>query len=192
VLKLADVIEALTGTRPENASSIITEAFIDSRQVLPAGMFVALPGERSDGHDHVGEAFELGASLAIIQRDIECQFPILDLSLPKPSTGYSFPSTPFCLKVKDSLAALQKIAGFWRSKLNARVIGITGSIGKSTTKELTGDVLSERYRTLKSRGNLNNEIGLPLSILRMSSGHVNICTMTDIEAIKIIVKCRCA
>ena len=57
MLKLADVIEALTGAKPTNASSIITEAFVDSRQVLPAGMFVALPGERSDGHDHIKQAF---------------------------------------------------------------------------------------------------------------------------------------
>ena len=171
MLKLADVIEALTGAKATNASSIITEAFVDSRQVLPAGMFVALPGERSDGHDHIKQAFELGASLAIIQKDVGDQFPVVDLTAPQPSAGYDLPSGPFCLKVENSLAALQKIAGFWRGKLNTRVISITGSIGKSTTKELTCDVLSQRYRTLKSRGNLNNEIGLPLSLLRLSSGH---------------------
>lgn len=171
MLRIANVIEALTGAKSANASAVISEAFIDSRQVLPAGMFVALPGERSDGHDHVAQAFELGAGLAVIEREIGSPYPVLDLTQPKPEAGYTIPAGPFCLKVDNSLAALQKIAGYWRKKLNVKVIGITGSIGKSTTKELTGDVLSQHYRTLKSRGNLNNEIGLPLSILRLSSGH---------------------
>ncbi len=171
MLRIANVIEALTGNKPANAQAIISEAFVDSRQVLPAGMFVALPGERTDGHDHVAQAFELGAGLAIIEKEIGSQFPVIDLTHPVPDNGYIIPSGPFCLKVENSLAALQKVAGYWRKKLSVKVIGITGSIGKSTTKELTGDVLSQHYRTLKSRGNLNNEIGLPLSILRLSSGH---------------------
>ena len=158
MLRIANVIEALTGNKPANAQAIISEAFVDSRQVLPAGMFVALPGERTDGHDHVAQAFELGAGLAIIEKEIGSQFPVIDLTHPVPDNGYIIPSGPFCLKVENSLAALQKVAGYWRKKLSVKVIGITGSIGKSTTKELTGDVLSQHYRTLKSRGNLNNEI----------------------------------
>ena len=66
---------------------------------------------------------------------------------------------------------MQQIARFWRRKLDLRVIGITGSVGKSTTKEMIAEVLSTRYRTLKSPGNLNNEIGLPLTMLRLSAGH---------------------
>jgi UDP-N-acetylmuramoyl-tripeptide--D-alanyl-D-alanine ligase len=78
---------------------------------------------------------------------------------------------PFCLRVEKTLEALQQIARFYRSKLNVRVIGITGSVGKSTTKEVAADVLSRRYRTLRNTGNLNNEIGLPLTLLRLSEGH---------------------
>jgi UDP-N-acetylmuramoyl-tripeptide--D-alanyl-D-alanine ligase len=73
--------------------------------------------------------------------------------------------------VNDSLAALQTIAAFWRRKLNLRVVGVTGSVGKSTTKELIFEVLSQRYRTLKNPGNQNNEIGLPLTILRLGYGY---------------------
>jgi UDP-N-acetylmuramoyl-tripeptide--D-alanyl-D-alanine ligase len=73
--------------------------------------------------------------------------------------------------VENTLTALQQIARFWRRKLDLRVIGITGSVGKSTTKEMIAEVLSTRYRTLKSPGNLNNEIGLPLTMLRLSAGH---------------------
>ena len=73
--------------------------------------------------------------------------------------------------MENTVTALQQIARFWRRKLNLRVIGITGSVGKSTTKEVIAQVLSQRYRTLKSPGNLNNEIGLPLTILRLGSGY---------------------
>ncbi len=72
---------------------------------------------------------------------------------------------------KNSLEALQQVARYWRRKLNIRVVGITGSVGKSTTKELVAEVLEQRYRTLKNPGNLNNEIGLPVSLLRLSEGH---------------------
>jgi UDP-N-acetylmuramoyl-tripeptide--D-alanyl-D-alanine ligase len=78
---------------------------------------------------------------------------------------------PLCLRVDNTVTALQQIARYWRRKLEIRVIGITGSVGKSTTKEMIAEVLSTRYRTLKSPGNLNNEIGLPLTLLRLSSGH---------------------
>jgi UDP-N-acetylmuramoyl-tripeptide--D-alanyl-D-alanine ligase len=73
--------------------------------------------------------------------------------------------------VENTVTALQQIARYWRRKLDLRVVGITGSVGKSTTKELVAEVLSTRYRTLKSPGNLNNEIGLPLTMLRLSSGY---------------------
>jgi len=76
-----------------------------------------------------------------------------------------------CLRVENTVAALQHIARFWRRRLDLRVIGITGSVGKSTTKEMVTEVLSTRYRTLKSPGNLNNEIGLPLTMTRLSSGY---------------------
>lgn len=172
MLTLADAIEALTSFRPL-AVTVITEAVIDSRQVIPGSMFVAIPGEQVDGHDFLWDAFKRGASFALIQRDVDASFRTLDLrslSAAESFTGHDF-TTPLCLRVENTLAALQKIARYWRRKLDLRVVGITGSVGKSTTKEMATEVLSTRYRTLKSPGNLNNEIGLPLTLLRLSSGH---------------------
>jgi UDP-N-acetylmuramoyl-tripeptide--D-alanyl-D-alanine ligase len=170
MLALADAIEALTNTRPD-LSAVITEATIDSRQVIPGSMFVAVPGERMDGHDFIEDAFKRGASFALIQREVNASFRTLDLR-----DGLSIDSKldltlPLCLRVDNTVSALQQIARFWRRKLNLRVIGITGSVGKSTTKEVIAQMLSQRYRTLKSPGNLNNEIGLPLTILRLGSGY---------------------
>ncbi len=170
MLTLADTIEALTNNRPV-AASIITEAAIDSRQVIPGSLFVALPGEHTDGHDFVGEAFKRGASFALIQKNMDTSFRTIDLRGGSISDTAPDLTAPLCLHVDNTLAALQQIARFWRRKLNLRVIGITGSVGKSTTKEVIGQVLAERFHTLKSPGNLNNEIGLPLTILRLGKGH---------------------
>ncbi|MCE1251984.1 MAG: UDP-N-acetylmuramoyl-tripeptide--D-alanyl-D-alanine ligase [Anaerolineae bacterium] len=167
---LADVIEALTNIRPAGASLAISEAAIDSRQIIPSALFVALVGERVDGHDYIGEAFKRGACLALVQHPVE-GYPLVDLRSALPA-DFSLPQAPFCLLVEDTLKALQVIAAFWRGKLpKLEVIGITGSVGKSTTKELIYDVLSQQFRTLKSPGNMNNEIGLPLSLLRLGRGH---------------------
>ncbi len=171
MLTFADALEALTGLRPEQAATVITEAAIDSRQVIPGSLFVAIPGERTDGHDFIGEAFQRGASFALIQKDVDASFPTLDLRAPFNVDSLNQLTPPYCLRVDNTLSALQQIARFWRRKLDLRVIGITGSVGKSTTKEVVAQVLNQRYRTLKSPGNLNNEIGLPLTILRLSSGY---------------------
>ena len=171
MLTIADLIEALTSVRPANASAVITEAAIDSRQVIPGALFVAIPGENVDGHDYLADAFKRGASFALIQRDMDASFPVLDLRSPMPADATPQPGTHLCLRVDNTISALQQIARFWRRKLDIRVVGITGSVGKSTTKESIADVLNVRYRTLKSPGNLNNEIGLPLSILRLGRGY---------------------
>jgi UDP-N-acetylmuramoyl-tripeptide--D-alanyl-D-alanine ligase len=174
MLTIADALEALTNFRPQSVT-VITEAVIDSRQVIPGSMFVAIPGERVDGHDFIGEAFKRGASFALIQRDAvaDASFRTFDLRTVTSADSYTGQdlTTPLCLRVDNTITALQQIARFWRRKLDLRVIGITGSVGKSTTKEMAAEVLSTRYRTLKSPGNLNNEIGLPLTMLRLSSGH---------------------
>ncbi len=170
MLKLADVIEALTNIRPA-LESVITEAIIDSRQAIPGSMFVAVPGERVDGHDFVGEAFQRGASIALIQHAIPSDYKTVRLVKFQPADLKIENGTPICLLVENTLAALQQIAHFWRRKLNLRVIGITGSVGKSTTKEVIAEVLDQRYCTLKSPGNMNNEIGLPLTILKLGPGY---------------------
>jgi UDP-N-acetylmuramoyl-tripeptide--D-alanyl-D-alanine ligase len=171
MLTLADALEALTGLRPENAATVITEAAIDSRQVIPGSLFVAIPGERVDGHEFIGEAFRRGASFALIQRDVDPSLRTLDLRGGLTVAPAFDLTSPLCLRVDNTVSALQRIARFWRRKLDLRVVGITGSVGKSTTKEVVAQVLSQRYRTLKSPGNLNNEIGLPLTVLRLGSGY---------------------
>ncbi len=171
MLTLADVFEALTGEPIEAPPVIISEAAIDSRQVIPAAMFVALPGDRVDGHHYVGAAFQHGAHLALIQQDLSAQFPTVDLRSGSLPEGFALPEPPLCILVNNTLSAFQQIARFWRRKLpGVRVVGITGSVGKSTTKELVAEVLSQRYRTLKNPGSLNNETSLPLTILRLSRG----------------------
>jgi len=171
MLTLADALEALTDFRPQGNTPVITEAAIDSRQVIPGSLFVAVPGERVDGHDFLAEAFKRGASFALIQQDAETSFRTLDLRAGLQAESIPDLTLPICLRVDNTVTALQQIARFWRRQLDIRVIGITGSVGKSTTKEMIAEVLSQRYRTLKSPGNLNNEIGLPLSILKLSSGY---------------------
>jgi UDP-N-acetylmuramoyl-tripeptide--D-alanyl-D-alanine ligase len=170
MLTLADVIEALIHTRPL-ANTVITEAAIDSRQVIPGGLFIAIPGERVDGHDYVSDAFRRGASFALIQHQLPDSFVTLDLRNGTLSTPLPENDAPLCLLVNDTLVALQEIARFWRGKLDLGVVGITGSVGKSTSKEIIADVLGQRYRTLKSPGNMNNEIGLPLTMLRLGYGY---------------------
>ena len=172
MLTIADALEALTNVLPQ-AATVITEAVMDSRQVIPGSLFVAIPGERVDGHNFLDDAFKKGASFALIQRDADASLRTLDLRTAPSTDAYARQdfTAPLCLRVDNTVAALQQIARFWRRKLNLRVIGITGSVGKSTTKEMIAEVLSTRYRTLKSPGNLNNEIGLPLTMLRLSPGH---------------------
>ena len=173
MLTLADALEAITqnSVRIPSATTVITEAVIDSRLVIPGSLFVAIPGEQVDGHDFITEAFKRGASFALIQKDMPESFRTLDLRAGLSTESPLDLSTPLCLRVDNTVSALQQIARFWRRKLNLRVIGITGSVGKSTTKEMIAEVLGTRYRTLRSPGNLNNELGLPLSILKLGSGH---------------------
>jgi UDP-N-acetylmuramoyl-tripeptide--D-alanyl-D-alanine ligase len=171
MLTLADVFDALVQRRPAWATQVITDAVIDSRQSIAGALFVALPGENVDGHDFVADAFSRGASFALVQRDLAEGIAVLDLREGTVVDLETPQPVPCALRVDDSLLALQQLARFWRRQRDVRVIGITGSVGKSTTKELAASVLSQRYSTLKNPGNLNNEIGLPLTLLRLSAGH---------------------
>ena len=172
MITLAVILEALTGLKIDYSSMIISEACIDSSLAIPGSMFVALPGENVDGHQYVGNAFQNGAHIALIEQDLSDKFPTIDLR-----------GVPTLQEIPPNLLpglfdwlitafkALQIIAKFWRRQINPRVIGITGSVGKSTTKELAAAVLSQRYSTIKNKGNYNNEIGLPLTILQIGRGH---------------------
>jgi UDP-N-acetylmuramoyl-tripeptide--D-alanyl-D-alanine ligase len=162
---------------PAVAGRLISSAVADSREATSGALFVALPGEHFDGHDYIDDAFEHGARVAFVKRDFTGRHPVLDLrssaDLNNLFVGIESAETyhPICVWVDDPLTALQKVAGFWRSKLNLRVIGITGSVGKSTSKEMIAEVLSRRFRTSKNLGNLNNEIGLPLTLIGLNESH---------------------
>jgi UDP-N-acetylmuramoyl-tripeptide--D-alanyl-D-alanine ligase len=150
----------------------VREAVIDSRRAGPGTLFVALTGEKTDGHDYVRQAIENGALAALVERDVDVPYPVVDLRPGGGDERQAVPlPTPLVLRVESTLQALQEAARAWMRHLHTRVIGITGSVGKTTTKELVADVLSRRYQTLRSEGNYNNEIGLPVSVLRLTEEH---------------------
>jgi UDP-N-acetylmuramoyl-tripeptide--D-alanyl-D-alanine ligase len=171
MLTLGVVLEALLGHPFDGATQVITDAAIDSRLVIPGSLFAAIKGERVDGHEFIDEAVQHGAVVVLIEREMAISIPVVDLRSPHAAADLQPVEIPLALLVDDTVQALQAIAEHWRRKLNIRVIGITGSVGKSTTKEVTADVLGRRYRTLKNPGNLNNEIGLPLTLLRATESH---------------------
>ena len=125
---------------------------LDSRLLKEDYVFIATKGERVDGHKFISSVFEKGA-LAVI-----CE------ELPNDLTGP-------CIQVKDSFLALKKLAAFYRQQLDIKVIGITGSVGKTSTKEFVAGVLSAKYNVWKTQGNFNNEVGLPLTVLQLRDEH---------------------
>lgn len=137
---------------PEISEKEITGAVIDSRLVEEGHLFFATKGERVDGHDFIAKAFAQGAAAAVCEK------------LPADTPG-TF------LLVKDSFQALKDIARFYRGQLDVKVVGVTGSVGKTSTKEFIASVLAKRYNVLKTEGNFNNEVGLPLTVLRIRDEH---------------------
>lgn len=171
MITITDIIEALGGNSCTDKPLVITEAVIDSRESIPGSLFVALAGEQTDGHQFLQAAFENGAQAALLDRETPDCPRTLDLRKPSNLGKIEIPEAPFCIRVENTLQALQNIAKFWRRKLNINVIGITGSVGKSTTKELTAEILGRKFHTFKNPGNYNNEIGLPLTILNLGEGY---------------------
>jgi UDP-N-acetylmuramoyl-tripeptide--D-alanyl-D-alanine ligase len=171
MLILADILDALKGVRPPWANLVVSDAVIDSRECTHGSLFIALPGEKVNGHDFVRDAFNHGAHFALVDRDMSLTAPVLDLRSDVTLRESPGVQAPIALLVDDSLQALQQVAAYWQRKNKPRVIGITGSVGKSTTKELVAAVLSQHAPTLKNPGNLNNEIGLPLTLLKLRSDH---------------------
>lgn len=171
MLKLGNILEALTGQRADAHAQPITDASTDSRHIIPGALFIAIKGSQTNGHDFVEEAFARGAIAALIERPVGNGLNYLDLRHPASSLEIENLELPICLHVENTITALQIIAEFWREQLDIRVVGITGSVGKSTTKEVAAEVLSTKFRTIKNPGNLNNEIGLPMSLLRLTEEH---------------------
>lgn len=130
----------------------ITNICTDSRDVKPGSIFVALCGENFDGHNFVRAAMEKGALFAVVQREGDY-------------------GTENLLLVKTTRQAFLDIAGLYRSKFSPRVIAVTGSVGKTTTREMIAAVVKSRYKTLKTENNLNNEVGVPKTILELDDSY---------------------
>ncbi len=144
------------GGRAEGASVAFTRVVTDSRALQPGDLFVALPGERFDGHDFVADALARGAAAAMV-------------------SGARVPSLAGSLVVvDDTLAALGRLAAWWRARFTLPLIAVVGSNGKTTVKEMIASVLRAHYgeaAVLATQGNLNNAIGLPLTLLRLAPVH---------------------
>ena len=125
---------------------------LDSRLLQENYVFIATKGEKVDGHKFIPSVFEKGA-MAVICEEI-----------PNDLTGP-------CIQVENSFIALKKLAAFYRQQLDLKVIGITGSVGKTSTKEFVAGVLSAKYNVWKTQGNFNNEVGLPLTVLQLRDEH---------------------
>ena len=138
-----DIVKATGGEILSRHSDVFTGISIDSRTIQEGELFIALKGSTFDGHDFLRNALETGIGAIVSIRPEDAL------------RGKTI------ILVHDTLEALQKIARYMRSKRNITIVGITGSNGKTTTKELTALILGTRYRVLKNEGNLNNNIGLP-------------------------------
>ncbi|MGA7241542.1 MAG: UDP-N-acetylmuramoyl-tripeptide--D-alanyl-D-alanine ligase [Terracidiphilus sp.] len=142
-----------------NAGALVVTGYsIDSRTVAPGDLFCAVRGERLDGHDYVAAALDRGAVAAVVSRAKAALLPDAVLAVP-------------LLIVEDPLVALQELALHVRRRWGKRVIAITGSAGKTTTKEAIAATLAAKFNVLKSQGNLNNAFGLPLQLLRLQPEH---------------------
>jgi UDP-N-acetylmuramoyl-tripeptide--D-alanyl-D-alanine ligase len=175
MLTIGFVLETLTEYQASGPAAghetPLVSVVIDSRQARPGTLFIAFQGEQVDGHNFVAEAFSRGAVAALVEHPVD-EYPTIDCRRPWADQENSSLETPLCLVVESTLLALQALGKRWRSRFDhLRVIGITGSVGKTTTKELTHAVLSKHYRTLKSEASFNNEIGLPLTLLSLRSWH---------------------
>ena len=138
----------------------VTGISIDSRKIKAGELFSAIPGDKYDGHNFVREALSKGASGAVVSKRDLVQEVKLDLYLPQA-----------LILVPNTLSALQSLAQAYRKRFSIPLIAITGSNGKTTTKEIIAHVLSAKFEVVKNEGNLNNLIGLPLSLLTLSSQH---------------------
>jgi len=201
MLKLTDVWQGLidaSGATPGSwIDQPITKVTIDSREAQPGALFIALRGERTDGHLYLQDAFDRGALAAIAEPQakelgLTATFIAEDGSISSRDITESREG-PYVFIVPNSLAGLQQLAASWRAQMPAEVVGITGSVGKTTTKEIVANVLAQRFITLRSEGNFNNEIGLPLTLLRLTPKHERVVLEMGMYALgEIAGLCRLA
>lgn len=177
-LSFKEIVEAINGKIVVKGREDFNNVCIDTRKIQKDNIYIAIKGERFDGNKFVIDAFKKGASIAIvseilfdIDKDNEVETVIL---------------------VDDTEKALLDLASFYRKKLGLTVVGVTGSCGKTSTKDLIAAFLSEKYKVFKTKGNFNNQIGLPLMILELDSTYdvaVLEMGMSDLGEIDVLAKC---
>ena len=149
-----ELCAAVGGTLLQDGGVPVTGVTTDSRAVQPGQLFIPLVGERFDGHSYISKALEGGAAGCLTAKEPETLLP-----------GKLY------IQVADTRLALKALASWYRDKFDLPVVQVTGSAGKTTTKEMIASVLSQRYNTLRTEGNFNNDIGAPLTLLRLMPEH---------------------
>ena len=149
-----EICAAVGGTLLQDSGAPVTGVTTDSRAVQPGQLFIPLVGERFDGHAYISKALEGGAAGCLTAAAPETLLP-----------GKLY------IQVADTRLALKALASWYRDKFDLPVVQVTGSAGKTTTKEMIASVLSQRYNTLRTEGNFNNDIGAPLTLLRLMPEH---------------------
>ena len=149
---VSDIAKITGGTLHGRGDAPVTGVVIDSRAVTAGCLFAAIPGERVDGHDYIAKAFDAGAACCLAMR-----VPV----------GETRP----VIVVPDTAAALETLAAAYRARFSIPVLGVTGSVGKTTAKEMVASVLSQRWNVLKTEKNFNNQLGVPLTLFRVEPEH---------------------
>lgn len=152
-LSIKEIADAVEGTVYGDTSVNITSVSTNSKNLLEGALFVPIIGERTDAHDFIADAFRSGAKVCFTSRELEY------------ADGKNY------IKVEDTRKALQALGTYYRNKFSLPVVGITGSVGKTTTKEMIFAALETKYRVLKTEGNMNSQVGLPLMMLRLEPEH---------------------
>ncbi|PIE80261.1 MAG: UDP-N-acetylmuramoylalanyl-D-glutamyl-2, 6-diaminopimelate--D-alanyl-D-alanine ligase [Chloroflexi bacterium] len=170
MLTLGYFFKILAGVETTGNTPAVSCVVVDSHEAVPGSVFVALPGEKVDGHQYIADAFARGAIAALVEQE-QPNFPTWDLRQPHTWGDIRSITPPVCILVENTVKAMQDVAQAWREQFDTKVIGITGSVGKTSTKELTHSVLSQRFNTLKSPGNRNSILGLPPVLLNLAAEH---------------------
>lgn len=161
-ITIQEILEAVDGKllgEEINLSMTVDRVDTDSRNIHAGSLFIPLQGERFDGHAFINDALESGSAGCLLARERTSYLP-----------------GKFYIKVNNTQRALRDLARWYKSRFDIPFIGVTGSVGKTTTKDMVAAVLGEHYKVLKTEGNLNNEIGLPMTLLRLNHSH-EICVV---------------
>lgn len=179
-LKIADIVKAVGGTLLcGDESTVITSFSTDSRTVKPGVMFVPIRGEKTDAHIYIDSVFEAGGSASFTDHEI----PLRDKAV---------------VLVEDCRLALQKAAAYYRSLFDLPIVGITGSVGKTTSKEMVAQALTARFNVMKTAGNQNSQVGVPITVCGLRKEHgaavveMGVSMPGEMARIAAVVKPTCA